>query len=69
MQKWGKKPRKIGWLKAKPEVANAGLYDLPEMTEATIRYYRTVPNRIANCTEQYRDFLRFFNIFFTGQKN
>ena len=26
-------------------------------------YGTTVPNRIAICTEQYRDFLRFFNIF------
>ena len=35
------------------------------MTEATIP---VLSNRIANCTEQYRDFLRFFNIFFTGRK-
>ena len=32
------------------------------------RYYRTAPNRIANCTEQYRIFQRFFIYFFTGQK-
>ena len=32
----GKKTRKIGCLKAKREVANAWLYDLPEMTGATI---------------------------------
>ena len=35
------------------------------MTEATIP---VLPNHIANCIKQYRDFLRFLNIFFTGRK-
>ena len=43
----GEKTQKIGWLKAKQEVANVRLYDLPEMTEATIPV-------LANCTEPYR---------------
>ena len=43
----GGKTRKIGRLKAKPELANARLYDLPEMTEATIPV-------LPNCTEPYR---------------
>ena len=43
----GEKTQKIGWLKAKPEVANARLYYLPEMTEATIPV-------LPNCTEPYR---------------
>ena len=64
----GKNTRKIGWLKEKPEpeVANARLYDLPEMTEAAIP---VLPNCIANCTEQYRDFLRFLIFFYRAKKN
>ena len=41
----GKKYEKSG--EAKPEVANARLYHLPEMTEATIPV-------LPNCTEPYR---------------
>ena len=32
----------------------------PKWPKQLFRYYRTVPNRIANCTEQYNDFLIFF---------
>ena len=42
-----KNKQKIGWLKAKPEEANARLYDLPKMTEAAIPV-------LPNCTEPYR---------------
>ena len=43
----GKKTHEKSVMKAKPEVANARLYNLPEMTEATIPV-------LPNCTEPNR---------------
>ena len=60
-QKWGK-TRKIGGLKAKPEVANARLYDLPDRSDysGTTELYRTVSLTVPGSTTIFCDFLIFF---------
>ena len=64
-QKWGKntKNRVIESETGSGKMRSYTIYS--KWLKRLFQYYRTVPNRIANCTEQYRD---FFIIFFYRTK-
>ena len=67
-QKWGKTHEKSGDWKRNRKWQMRGYTIYPKWLKRLFRYYRTVPNRIANCTEQYRDFLQFLKKILQDEK-